>query len=49
VIDENDLQLQKQFDPRILTFLWIKIDSSDENKNVQDVSHSHEIGGKFDR
>jgi hypothetical protein len=21
VIDENDLQLQKQFDPRILTFL----------------------------
>jgi hypothetical protein len=34
VIDENDLQDEKQFDPRISTFLGIKIDSSDEHENA---------------
>jgi predicted GTPase len=36
VIDENDSQLKKHFDPRITTFLGIKIDSSDEYKNASD-------------
>jgi hypothetical protein len=30
VIDESDLQCEKHCDPRISTFLGIKIDSSDE-------------------
>jgi hypothetical protein len=30
VIDESDLQFEKHFDPRILTFLGIKIGSRDE-------------------
>jgi hypothetical protein len=36
VIDESDLQYDKQFDPRISTFLGIKIDSSDEDENASD-------------
>jgi hypothetical protein len=36
VIDERYLQFEKQYDPRISTFLGIKIDSSDENKNASD-------------
>jgi hypothetical protein len=36
VIDESDLQDEKQFDPRISTFLGIKIDSSDDHKNASD-------------
>jgi hypothetical protein len=36
VIDESDLQHEKHSDPRISTFLGIKIDSSDENKNASD-------------
>jgi hypothetical protein len=36
VIDESDLQDEKQDDPRISTLLGIKIDSSDENENVSD-------------
>jgi hypothetical protein len=36
VIDESDSQYQKQCDPRISTFLGIKIDSSDEYENVSD-------------
>jgi hypothetical protein len=30
VIDESDLQFEKQFDPRISAFVEIKIDSSDD-------------------
>jgi hypothetical protein len=30
VIDERELQYLKHFDPRISTFLGIKIDSSDD-------------------
>jgi hypothetical protein len=36
VIDESNLQFEKQFDSRISTFLGIKIDSSDENENASD-------------
>jgi hypothetical protein len=36
VIDEIDLQFEKHFDPRISTFLGIKIDWSDENENAPD-------------
>jgi hypothetical protein len=36
VIDESDSQYEKHFDPRISTFLGIKIDSSDEYENVAD-------------
>jgi hypothetical protein len=36
VIDESDLQFEKHFDPRILTLLGIKIDSSDESENASD-------------
>jgi hypothetical protein len=36
VIDESDLQCEKYFDPRISTFLGIKIDSSDDSENVSD-------------
>jgi hypothetical protein len=36
VIDENDLQPKKQFNPRISTFFGIKIDSSDESANASD-------------
>jgi hypothetical protein len=36
VIDESDLQNEKQFDSRISTLLGIKIDSSDENENASD-------------
>jgi hypothetical protein len=36
VIDESDLQYEKHFDPRISTFLGIKIDSSDEYENASD-------------
>jgi hypothetical protein len=35
-IDESELQNEKHFDPRISTFLGIKIDSSDENENASD-------------
>jgi hypothetical protein len=34
VIDESDLQDEKQYDPTISTFLGIKIDSSDEDENT---------------
>jgi hypothetical protein len=36
VIDESDVQYEKQFDPRISTFLGMKIDWSDENENAED-------------
>jgi hypothetical protein len=36
VIDESDLQDEKHFDPRISTFIGIKIDWSDEKKNAND-------------
>jgi hypothetical protein len=36
VIDENDLQNKKHFDPRISTFRGIKIDRSDEYENPSD-------------
>jgi hypothetical protein len=36
VIDESDSQHEKHFDPRISTFLGIKIDSSDEHENTFD-------------
>jgi hypothetical protein len=36
VIDENDPQNEKHFDPRISTFLGIKIDRSDDSKNASD-------------
>jgi hypothetical protein len=36
VIDESDLHDKKHFDPRISTFLRIKIDWSDENENIGD-------------
>jgi hypothetical protein len=36
VIDENDLQFEKHCDPRISTFLEIKIDWSDEYENASD-------------
>jgi hypothetical protein len=45
VIDERDLQYEKQFDPRISTFLGIKIDSSDENENASD---SIRVKSEFD-
>jgi hypothetical protein len=34
VIDESDLHCEKHSEPRISTFLGIKIDSSDEDENV---------------
>jgi hypothetical protein len=36
VIDESDLQLEKQFDPRISKLLGITIDWSDEDENAFD-------------
>jgi hypothetical protein len=36
VIDESDLQHEKQFELRISTFRGIMIDSSDENENASD-------------
>jgi hypothetical protein len=36
VIDESDLQSEKQDDPRISTLFGIKIDSSDEYENASD-------------
>jgi Arc/MetJ-type ribon-helix-helix transcriptional regulator len=36
VIDESDLQHEKQDDPRISTFFGIKIDWSDEYENASD-------------
>jgi hypothetical protein len=36
VIDESDLQDEKQFDPKISTLLWIKIDWSDESQNTNE-------------
>jgi hypothetical protein len=36
VIDESDLQHEKQFDPRISTLLGIKIDCSDDPQNASD-------------
>jgi hypothetical protein len=36
VIDESDLQYEKHSDPRISTFLGIKIDWSDEHENASD-------------
>jgi hypothetical protein len=36
VIDESDSQHEKQPDPKISTFLGIKIDWSDEDKNAND-------------
>jgi hypothetical protein len=31
MIDESDLQFEKHFDPKISTFLGIKIDSTDDS------------------
>jgi hypothetical protein len=45
VIDENDSQNEKQFEPRISIFLGIKIDSSDENENASD---SIRVNREFD-
>jgi hypothetical protein len=45
VIDESDSQREKQFDPRIRTFLGIKIDSSDEYENA---SRSIRVKCEFD-
>jgi hypothetical protein len=45
VIDESDSQEKKQFDPRISTFLAIKIDSSDEDENASD---SIRVNREFD-
>jgi hypothetical protein len=36
VIDESELQDEKQDDPRISTLFGIKIDSSDEYENASD-------------
>jgi hypothetical protein len=36
VIDESDLQSEKQYEPRISTFIGIKIDSSDDPKDISD-------------
>jgi hypothetical protein len=36
VIDESDGQDEKHFDPRISTFLGIKMVSSDEDENASD-------------
>jgi hypothetical protein len=36
VSDESDLQNEKHFDPRISTFLGIKINRSDEDENADD-------------
>jgi hypothetical protein len=45
VTDESDLQDSKHFDPRISTFLGIKIDSSDEYENS---SNSIRVKCEFD-
>jgi hypothetical protein len=45
VIDENDLQCEKHPDPRISTFLGIKIDRSDDHENAFD---SIRVRGEFD-
>jgi hypothetical protein len=46
MIDESDLQVKKHSDPRILTFLGIKIDSrSDEYENT---SNSIRVKCEFD-
>jgi hypothetical protein len=45
VIDESDLQYEKNFDPRISTLLGIKIDSSDVTENVSD---SIRVNREFD-
>jgi hypothetical protein len=45
VIDESDLHFEKHFDPRISTFLGIKIDSSDEDENASD---SIRVNREFD-
>jgi hypothetical protein len=34
--DQSDLQYEKDCDPRISTFLGIKIDRSDKNENASD-------------
>jgi hypothetical protein len=36
VIDENDLQDEKHFDPRISTLLGIKINRRDDEENAPD-------------
>jgi hypothetical protein len=36
VIDESDLQREKEDEPRISTFFGIKIDCSDESRNAPD-------------
>jgi hypothetical protein len=45
VIDESDLQNEKQPYSRISTFLGIKIDSSDEDENASDSIH---VNREFD-
>jgi hypothetical protein len=45
VIDESDLQDEKHFDPRISTFLGIKIDSGD---NLQNDSDPIRVSSEFD-
>jgi hypothetical protein len=45
VIDESDLQNEKHPEPRISTFLGIKIDSSDEYENA---NGSSSVNREFD-
>jgi hypothetical protein len=45
VIDESDLQNEKQFDPRISTLFGIKIDLSDDPENA---SNSIRVKREFD-
>jgi hypothetical protein len=45
MIDESDLQYEKQFDPRISIFFGIKIDWSEEPENADD---SIRINREFD-
>jgi hypothetical protein len=44
VIDESDLQNEKQYDPRSSTLFGVKIDLSDELKNANDsIRAKHEF------
>jgi hypothetical protein len=49
VIDESDLNFEKQFDPRISTFIGIKIDRSDEDEDEDEIaSDSIRVNREFD-
>jgi hypothetical protein len=45
VIDENEKQHEKQFDPRISTFFGMKIDRSDDSESALD---SIRVNREFD-